>query len=109
MARICLVFGDIEGKPDVLNVECTKRGRKGRYHVHKLSQGPAMAFVARLDPAGFDFSRCSLRSVEGGLEEVREVFSGRCRTAPACSSSPRSMLRPYFKHICWHNFRFIPE
>ena len=31
-----LTFGDIEGKLDVLRVECTKCDRKGRYHVHKL-------------------------------------------------------------------------
>jgi hypothetical protein len=36
MARSYLVFGDIEGKLDVLRVECTKCDRKGRYHVHKL-------------------------------------------------------------------------
>ena len=30
------LFGDIEGKLDVLRVECTKCDRKGRYHVHKL-------------------------------------------------------------------------
>ena len=36
MARTYLVFGDIEGKLDVLRVECTKCARKGRYHVHKL-------------------------------------------------------------------------
>jgi hypothetical protein len=31
-----VVFGDIEGKLDVLRIECTKCDRKGRYHVHKL-------------------------------------------------------------------------
>jgi len=36
MARTYLVFGDIEGKLDILRVECTKCTRKGRYHVHKL-------------------------------------------------------------------------
>ena len=36
MARTYLVFGDIEGKLDVLRVECTKCARKGRYRVHKL-------------------------------------------------------------------------
>lgn len=36
MARAYLVFGDIESKLDVLQVECTKCSRKGRYHVHKL-------------------------------------------------------------------------
>jgi hypothetical protein len=36
MARTYLVFGDIEGKLDMLRVECTRCGWKGRYHVHKL-------------------------------------------------------------------------
>jgi hypothetical protein len=31
-----LIFGDIDGKLDVLRVECTKCDRRGRYHVHKL-------------------------------------------------------------------------
>jgi hypothetical protein len=36
MSRAYLVFGDIEGKVDVLRVECTKCARKGRYGVCKL-------------------------------------------------------------------------
>jgi hypothetical protein len=36
MPRTYLIFGVIEGKLDVLRVECTKCDRKGRYHVHKL-------------------------------------------------------------------------
>jgi hypothetical protein len=36
MARTYLVFGDIEGKLDMLRVECTRCGRKGRYSVRKL-------------------------------------------------------------------------
>ena len=36
MTRTYLIFGDLEGKLDVLRVECTKCDRKGRYHVHKL-------------------------------------------------------------------------
>ena len=35
-ARTYLVFGDIEGKLDMLRVECTKCDRKGRYSVAKL-------------------------------------------------------------------------
>ena len=31
-----LIFGDIEGKLDVLRVECTRCDRKGRYTVAKL-------------------------------------------------------------------------
>jgi hypothetical protein len=36
MPRTYLIFGDIDGKLDVLRVECTKCTRKGRYQVHKL-------------------------------------------------------------------------
>jgi hypothetical protein len=36
MPRTYLVFGDIEGKFDVLRVECTKCDRKGLYLVRKL-------------------------------------------------------------------------
>jgi hypothetical protein len=36
MARSYLIFGDIEGKLDVLRVERTKCGRKGRYSIRKL-------------------------------------------------------------------------
>jgi hypothetical protein len=36
MARTYLVFGDIEGKLDVLRVECTKCDRRGLYLVRKL-------------------------------------------------------------------------
>ena len=35
-ARTYLIFGDIEGKLDVLHLECTKCPRKGRYSVRKL-------------------------------------------------------------------------
>jgi hypothetical protein len=35
-ARTYLIFGDIEGKLDVLRVECTKCSRKGRYRVGRL-------------------------------------------------------------------------
>ena len=36
MARGFLTFGDIEGKLDVLRVECTRCDRRGRYSVAKL-------------------------------------------------------------------------
>jgi hypothetical protein len=38
MARAYLVFGDIEGKLDMLRVECTRCQRKGCYSVLKLIQ-----------------------------------------------------------------------
>jgi hypothetical protein len=34
--RTYLIFGDIEGKLDVLRVECSKCTRKGRYSVRRL-------------------------------------------------------------------------
>ena len=36
MARGYLVFADIEGKLDILRVECTRCPRKGRYSVRGL-------------------------------------------------------------------------
>ena len=36
MPRTYLIFGDIEGKLDVLSVECRKCRLKSRYQVHKL-------------------------------------------------------------------------
>ena len=36
MPRTYLIFGDIEGKLDVLRVECTKCDRRGVYYVHRL-------------------------------------------------------------------------
>jgi len=38
MARSYIVFGDVEGKLDMLRVECTQCERKGRYSVLKLIQ-----------------------------------------------------------------------
>ena len=37
VSRTCLIFGDIDGKLDVLRVECTKCARKGRYSVRRLT------------------------------------------------------------------------
>jgi hypothetical protein len=31
-----IIFRDLVGKLDVLNVECEKCGRRGRYHLHRL-------------------------------------------------------------------------
>src|SRR4051812_21044514 len=42
-----------------------------------------------LAPPGLACSRRSLRSVAGGLEEVREVFSGRCSRSTSSISSSR--------------------
>ena len=31
-----IIFRDLIGKLEVLNIECDKCGRKGRYHLHRL-------------------------------------------------------------------------
>ncbi len=50
MARNYFVFGDIEGKLDVLRVECTKCERKGRYNVRKYGRkGHMMKWKAQLN------------------------------------------------------------
>jgi hypothetical protein len=53
MARAYHAFGDIEGKLDVLRVECTRCPRKGRYSVRKLleqygREGSMMAWREQL-------------------------------------------------------------
>jgi hypothetical protein len=40
MPRTYLIFGDIEGKLDVLNVECTQCARKGRLSLRRLLLPP---------------------------------------------------------------------
>src|SRR4051794_14780508 len=44
-----------------------------------------------LAPPGFDCSHCSLRSVEGGFDDVRDVLPGRCSFSTSSISS--SLLR----------------
>ena len=48
MPRTYLIFGDIEGKLDVLRVECSKCGRKGHYQVHKLIAKTAVRATGNL-------------------------------------------------------------
>jgi hypothetical protein len=46
LPRTYLIFGDIDGKLDVLNVECTK----GRYHVQRLIEVYGRKGNKRPDP-----------------------------------------------------------
>jgi hypothetical protein len=46
-----IVFRDLVGKLDVLNVECEKCGRRGRYHLHRLIERYG------IDTKLFDWSR----------------------------------------------------
>ena len=50
MAGSYLIFGDIEGKLDVLRVECTKCDRKGVYRVHKLTSRNAIVPKLNVPP-----------------------------------------------------------
>ena len=59
--------------------------------IGRVADDPAVALRPALGAAGFERSRCSLRSVEGGFDEVREVFSGRCNRSTSSISS--SLLR----------------
>ena len=48
-----IIFRDLVGKLDVLNVECAKCGRRGRYHLHRLieryvSSDQSNSFASRL-------------------------------------------------------------
>jgi hypothetical protein len=50
MARTYLVFGDIEGKLDVLRVECARCERKGRYSVRRLIASRDSVFSVLMVP-----------------------------------------------------------
>ena len=65
MPRAFLIIGDIEGKLDVLRVECTKCSRKGRYSVAKLIEkygrkGNMMKWKEQLNG---DCPRCDAHSL----------------------------------------------
>ena len=80
MPRTYLIFGDIEGKLDVLRVECTKCDRKGRYSVAKL--------IAK-----------QVRS--GNLMKWREKLNADCPKRDAHSLHERCDLFP----ICRRSYR----
>ena len=65
MPRTYLIFGDIEGKLDVLRVECTKCDRRGMYYVHRLIK---------------KYGR------KANMTKLREQLNGDCpkRDRPAC-------------------------
>ena len=66
MPRSYLIFGDIEGKLDLLRVECTKCDRKGRYHVHRL-----------IEKCGRKGNMMKWREMVRRLPEARRQFSGQ--------------------------------
>jgi hypothetical protein len=80
MARTYLVFGDIEGKLDVLRVECTKCARKGCYRVRRLIEkyGRKANMMKWKEQLGLPEARCTRpaqtlrfdmsRSAEGVIE-----------------------------------------
>jgi hypothetical protein len=61
MPRTYLVFGDIEGKLDVLRVECSKCGRAGHYGVARL-----------IEKHGRE-ARCSTATVASGTPNTRPL------------------------------------
>jgi hypothetical protein len=71
MARTYLVFGDIEGKLDVLRVECARCQRKDRYSVRRLIE---------------KYGR------NANMMKWKEQLNGDCPQA-ACTANARS-LRP---------------
>jgi hypothetical protein len=71
MLQTYLIFGDIEGKLDLLRVECTKCDRKGRYHVHKLIE---------------KYGRM------GNMMKWREMLNADCTYDVACPHLPKVEL-----------------
>ena len=79
MARTYLVFGDIDGKLDVLRVECARCQRKGRYSVRRLRNEVPMsrrlsALSVPLAPTSLHCSKATSPLLEhriGGRERRR--------------------------------------
>ena len=56
--------------------------------VGRRAESAKTALVARrFAPPGLDASRFALRSVEGGFDEVRDVFAGRWSRSTSSTSS----------------------
>jgi hypothetical protein len=72
MPRTYLIFGDIEGKLDVLRVECRKCRRKGRHQVHKL--------IAKSWPQG------EHDEMEGTTERLPSAMHTACTSAATCAA-----------------------
>jgi hypothetical protein len=71
-ARTYLIFGDIEGKLDVLRVECTKCSRKGRYRVDRLIEkyGRKANMMKWKEQLNGDCPKCDAPSLHGRCDLV---------------------------------------
>jgi hypothetical protein len=70
-----IIFRDLVGKLDVLDVECAKCGRRGRYHLHRLIERYG------IDAKLFDWSHeitadCPLEAGEEFKQSVRRSVPG---------------------------------
>jgi len=93
MVRGYLVFGDIEGKLDVLRVECGRCQRKGRYYVRRLidkygrnankEQLKLSIIGTRLHGGAASVSRDDLRSMLSKRGLALTKCPGRAAIGPA--------------------------
>jgi hypothetical protein len=60
-----IIFRDLVGKLEVLNVECNKCGRSGRYHLYRLAERYG------IDTKLFDWSRDNGRLPAQDREQAR--------------------------------------
>jgi hypothetical protein len=79
-----IIFRDLVGKLDVLNVECDKCGRFGRYHLDRLIERYG------IDAKLFDWSDeitadCSRKQA---MKPGRYLWSTRSRFAEGCVNLP---------------------
>jgi hypothetical protein len=96
--RSFLIFGDIEGKLDVLCVECTKCARKRRYNVRRLIEkygrkANMMKWKEQLNGDWrFDYNVNSGRRADRARRAVRKALQNRCRVAFVEDRSKPSMI-----------------
>jgi hypothetical protein len=67
-----IIFRDLVGKLDVLNVECDKCGRRGRYHLHRLIERYS------IDAKLFDWSNKITADYPKQARNLNDQCGARC-------------------------------
>jgi hypothetical protein len=71
-----IIFRDLVGKLEVLNVECDKCGRRGRYHLHRLIERYG------IDAKLFEWSDELTADCAQAGQEPQRICGARCPDLP---------------------------
>jgi hypothetical protein len=96
-----IIFRDMVGKLDVLNVECEKCGRKGRYHVHRLIERYG------IDAKLFDWSdEITADCPRKQARNLNDQCGARCPDLPkmVCGGKKYVLSLSYYYWANWVNW-----